>query len=73
MKISINTNYNPNKDKSFNNDKVADGWLVTDYKWNEDELRQLVTENGISFNKFKHGIRKNVTWQNRGSSYKGYW
>ncbi len=60
MKISINTNYDPIKDKSYNNNKVSTGWITSDYNWNEDRLRQLVTENGISFNKFKFGIRKNV-------------
>jgi len=59
MKINKCNNYDPKRDKPYNNDKVARGWNMTDIPWEEKEIKKLTTENGISCNEYSDGHKCN--------------
>lgn len=61
MLISICQNYDPKRDKDYNNNNVALGWKMTDIPWEEKEIIKLTTENGISCNKYSDGHKCNAS------------
>ena len=61
--ISVCNNYDPTKDKIYNNSRVADGWYTTTYEWTEEKVQQLTIQNGISPNHYQSGERNNDNWQ----------
>jgi len=62
MKISICNNYEADKLKDFNNDKVSHGWAIKEINWKLPEIVKLTTESGISGNEFSDGHRCNSNW-----------
>lgn len=52
MLISKCKNYDPTKDKDYNNKNVSHGWELIDIPWLETEIIKLTTENGIGCNQY---------------------
>ena len=61
MLISICQNYDPKRDKNYNNNIVASGWNMTDIPWEEKEIIKLTTENGISCNEYSDDHKCNAS------------
>ena len=62
MKISVCKNYHPERDKEYNNNKVARGWQIIEVPWDKDSIINITTGKGISCNEFREGIRKKENW-----------
>jgi hypothetical protein len=62
MKISVCKNYNSKRDKDFNHRRVAHGWSLTDVEWSEQEIKNLVTTEGVSGNEYSDGHKHTDSW-----------
>ena len=62
-KISTCSNYDCTKSKEYNNDKVAHGWALKEFKWTESSVRSLITQNGVSCNEYISDHKTSETWQ----------
>ena len=62
MKANKCQNYDPNRDKEYNNNKVAQGWQMTEVPWDKNSIINLTTRAGISANEFKDGNRLKDSW-----------
>lgn len=62
MRLNICKNYDNTLSKEENNKRVSHGWGMQDVKWQEDEIVNLTTENGISGNEYSDGHRTNDSW-----------
>ena len=62
MKANICNNYDPSRDKAYNNNKVARGWQMTEVPWEKNSIIKLTTTAGISANEFKDGSRLKDSW-----------
>jgi hypothetical protein len=62
MKTSICNNYDPSREKAYNNNKVARGWQTTEVPWDKTHIINLTTQAGISANEFKDGRRLKDSW-----------
>lgn len=62
MKISINSNYNSQKSKEYNNSKVSHGWHLVRVSWDEDDLIRLTTSEAVSGNEWIDGHKVKASW-----------
>jgi hypothetical protein len=62
MKISRCKNYSPDKEKDYNNSKVAWGWESVEVPWKKEKIVDLTTKYGISGNEFSDGHRVIGSW-----------
>ena len=62
MKISICTNYDPKQTKDYNNSRVAHGWELREFEWNQQSIIRLTTEFGISGNEYSDGHKCTASW-----------
>ena len=62
MLINTCSNYDPKRDKDYNNNKVANGWEMTEIPWQKAEIIKLTTEYGISCNEYSDGHKCNNSW-----------
>ena len=46
--ISVCKNYDPSKDKNYNNRAVAFGWDTTTLEWSEKSVREFTTQQATS-------------------------
>jgi len=62
MKISVCTKYDSKQIKDYNNSRVAQGWTLQVIAWEEDAIKTLTTEHGISGNEYSDGHKQNASW-----------
>ena len=59
--ISVCKDYDPSRDKLYNNDKVAYRWYTTTLEWTEKAIQELTTQQAVS-NIFSDGHKANESW-----------
>lgn len=62
IKISICDRYDYTKDKEYNNSRVSSGWKLIEIPWAHEDIRTLVTTNGVSCSEFLDGHKVNTSW-----------
>jgi len=59
--IGVCRDYDPNRDKLYNNEKVARGWCATTLEWTETSVRDFTKKQAVS-NIFSDGHKTNDSW-----------
>lgn len=62
LRISVCENYDYTRDKDYNNNRVASGWKLIEVPWQHDDIRTLVTTNGVSCAEFLDGKKLSASW-----------
>ena len=62
MKISICNDYDPKQTKDYNNSRVAHGWELREFEWNQQTVIKLTTEFGVSGNEYCDGHKTTESW-----------
>jgi hypothetical protein len=60
--VNVCKNYDPSRDKDYNNPRVAHGWEAEKVSWTEKAIQSLTTCHGISMNFYMDKVRRKEAW-----------